>query len=344
MRIGDERNEWADIQRGVRQGCVLSLDLFSTYSQAGSCNFCIKQKRKYNEAVILLDKLEESENKKRDLPNPPSCTNQSHMSCNIKRSVQPQKPASSLDSQNHDPYIQPPDVPPRISGQRTLDQTVPFQDCIGAEDSMETDNFVDANGASMLSQNRKILENNSLLKNMTYEADIQTQNGFTISTPLIPIRARVAYEKGIPGLKIYYVDFEEEEEMSNGDQEVNYQPNSASQGQSQRTTNHRLPILSPDQQQTTPPPENFPPINLIAVSTATHQRALYNLSPHTIPSPIPTSNLYSSTTSYPPPTSSQSSIKFFSPHLMHFSINPHAHHPRQPYHRMHRTQHPAKRP
>ena len=227
-----------------------------------SCNSCIKQKKKYDEAVMWLDKLEESEKKERNLLNPPSCTNQPHTSCNMERSVQPQEPASPPDSRSHELYVQLPDGPPSTSGQGAIDEIVSVPDCIREEDSMETDNFVDANGASMLSQDQEIPENNSVLENMTYEADIQTQNSFTISTPLVPIRARVAYEKGIPDIKIDSVAFEEEEEMSNGEQEVNYQPNSARQGQSQRSTNHRLPIPSSPQQQTTPPPPNFSPANL----------------------------------------------------------------------------------
>ena len=217
--------------------------VFFVTNRVFSCTFCIKQKEKYNEALILLDKLEESENKERDL---------------LNRAVQPQKPKSPLDLQKNDLHFKPPDVPTSTSEQRAIDQIVSLPDCIRAEDSMENDSFVDANEALMSSQNQEILENNSVLESMTYEADIQTQNSFTISTPLLPIGARVAYEKGIPDLKIDSVAFEEEE-MSNGDQEVNYLRNHARQGQSQRSTNRRLPIPSPPQQQTTPPPPNFPP-------------------------------------------------------------------------------------
>ena len=33
VKVGDEASEWIDIQQGVRQGCVLSPDLFSLYTQ-----------------------------------------------------------------------------------------------------------------------------------------------------------------------------------------------------------------------------------------------------------------------------------------------------------------------
>ena len=69
---------------------------------------------------------------------------------------------------------------------------------------------------------------------MTYEANIQTQNSFTISIPNVPKRAKVAYGKSIPDPKIDSVYFEEEEEMSNGDQDVKIQLSSAKQGLSER--------------------------------------------------------------------------------------------------------------
>ena len=32
VRVGNELSEWKSIKRGVRKGCVLSLDLFLLYS------------------------------------------------------------------------------------------------------------------------------------------------------------------------------------------------------------------------------------------------------------------------------------------------------------------------
>ena len=45
--------------------------LYFVTNRTFSSNCCIKQKDKYNEAVIWLDKLKESENKEQDLLNPP---------------------------------------------------------------------------------------------------------------------------------------------------------------------------------------------------------------------------------------------------------------------------------
>ena len=33
VRVNNEKTEWVRIERGVRQGCVLSPDIFSLYSQ-----------------------------------------------------------------------------------------------------------------------------------------------------------------------------------------------------------------------------------------------------------------------------------------------------------------------
>ena len=132
--------------------------------------------------------------------------------------------------------------------------------------------------------------------------------------------------------------------MSNGDQGINYQPNSARQGQSQGSTNHILPIPSSPQQQTIPPPPNFSPTNLSVLSTASHQRVVYNPSSHSIPPPsrlsIPIFPLHptpSSTVPVPPSHSPP-------PHQMYFSIHPQAPHPRLSYRQMHRLHLPAKRP
>ena len=33
VRVDDDRSGWVNIEKGVRQGCVFSLDLFSLYTQ-----------------------------------------------------------------------------------------------------------------------------------------------------------------------------------------------------------------------------------------------------------------------------------------------------------------------
>ena len=187
---------------------------------------------------------------------------------------------------------------------------------------MEIYNFVDTNEASMPSQNQETLENKSVLENMAYEADVQTQNSFTIRTPLVPISSRVAYQKSIPDMTIDSVVFEEEAEMSNGNQGINYQPNSARHGQSQRSTNHRLHIPSSPQQQTTPPPTNFSPTNQSALSTASHQRVVYNPPSHSISPP------------------SQPPVQIFPPYATSPYQFPFLHRILLPIHQMHYSFHP----